>query len=79
MTPVSREGWYVVAGFGAALFVGATLFAVLLIVGAVLVAVVLYALIAVIAGGTFIWASVAHGDNSRTAADYRAMRRRSQS
>ena len=74
MTPVSREGWLVVAGFVAAMLVGALLFVWQMVADHVALAVVLFALFAVAGGGGFLWASVARGDFTRTAADYRAMR-----
>jgi len=73
MAPVSREGWMVVAGFVVAMLVGALLFATLMAAGNVALAVALFVLVAILAGGGFIWAAVAHGDNTRTAADYRRM------
>jgi hypothetical protein len=73
MTPVSREGWMVVAGFVIAMLVGALLFAALMTAGSVVLGVALFALVAILAGGGFIWAAIAHGDNQRTAADYRRM------
>lgn len=75
MTPVSREGWLVVAGFVAAMLVGALLFAWLMAQDHVAAGVILFAVFAFGGGAGFIWASVAKGDRSRTAAEYRAMRK----
>lgn len=75
MSPVSREGWLVVAGFVAAMLVGALLFAALMFADHVAAAVITFALFALAGGGGFLWASVAKGDTSRTVADYRALRR----
>ena len=74
MTPVSREGWLVVGGFVAAMLVGALLFVWQMIADHVAAGVILFALFAVIGAGGFLWASVARGDKTRTAADYRRMR-----
>jgi len=74
MTPVSREGWLVVGGFVAAMLIGAILFATLMAMGAVALGVSAFAVFAVIGAGGFLWASVARGDKTRTAADYRRMR-----
>ena len=74
MTPVSGEGWLVVAAFVAAMVVGALLFIWQMIADHVAVAVVLFAFFAIVGGGGFIWASLVKGDMTRTAADYRRMR-----
>ena len=74
MTPVSREGWLVVAGFIGAMVVGATAMGALMLSGAFALGIISFVVIAILAGGAFIWLSVTHGDNTRTAADYRSMR-----
>jgi hypothetical protein len=74
MTPVSREGRLVVAGFVAAILAGGVVFLLLMLTGNVVAAVILYAAVAILAGGGFLWAAVARGDTTRTVADYRAMR-----
>ncbi len=74
MTPVSREGWYVVAGFVAAMAIGALLFTMLMMQGNVALGVIVYAAIAIVGGGAFLWASLAHGDKTRTVLDYRRER-----
>ncbi len=73
MTPVRREGWLVVAGFVAAMVIGAVLMGALMFSGAFALGIICFAAIAIVAGGTFIWLSVTHGDNTRTVADYRRM------
>jgi hypothetical protein len=74
MTPVSREGWLVVAGFVAAMVVGAVAMGALMLSGAFALGIISFVVIAIVAGGTFISLSVTHGDNTRTVADYRRMR-----
>jgi hypothetical protein len=73
MTPVSREGWLVVAGFIGAMVVGATVMGALMLSGAFALGIISFVVIAIIAVGAFIGLSVTHGDNARTAADYRSM------
>ena len=75
MTPVSREGWFVVVGFLVAMFIGALLFVWQMFADHAAAGVILFALFAIIGGGGFLWASVAKGDRTRTAAEYRAMRK----
>ena len=74
MTPVSREGWLVVAGFIAAMIIGAVAMGALMLSGAFALGIISFVVIAIIAGGAFIWLSVTHGDNTRTVADYRSKR-----
>ena len=74
MMPVSREGWLVVAGFVAAMIIGAAAMGALMLSGAFALGIISFVVIAIIAGGAFIWLSVTHGDNTRTVADYRRMR-----
>ncbi|MEJ0012591.1 MAG: hypothetical protein WDM94_08185 [Bauldia sp.] len=74
MSPVSSEGWLVVAGFVASMFVGALLFVWLMIADHPAAGVILFVLFAVVGAGGFLWASVARGDKARTVAEYRAMR-----
>ena len=74
MSPVSREGWLVALGFARAMVVGAAIFTLLLALGATLLAIAVYVLFAVAGAGTFFLAAIAHGDNTRTVADYRALR-----
>ena len=74
MTPVSREGWMVVAGFIAAMLVGALMFVSLMLTDHGAAAVILFALFAIAGAGGFLWASIAKGDATRTAADYRRMK-----
>jgi hypothetical protein len=38
-------------------------------------AAIVFAVVAIVSGGGFLWASVAKGDTTRTVADYRAMRK----
>jgi hypothetical protein len=73
-TPVSREGWLVVAASATAMLAGVLLFLALMLTGNVVVAVILYATVAILAGASLLWAAVAKGDSSRTVADHRAMR-----
>ena len=73
MTPVSREGWLVVAAFIAAMLVGAIAMASLMLSGVPALGIAIFVGLAILGGGFFLWASVAHGDQTRTAADYRGM------
>jgi hypothetical protein len=75
MTPISREGWLVVAGFVLSMLVGALLFAALMLTNHVALAVIVFALFAITGASGFLWASVAKGDTTRTVAEYRAMRK----
>ena len=74
MTPVSREGWLVVAGFIGAMAAGAVAMGALMLSGAFALGIISFVVIAIVVGGTFLWLSVTHGDNTRTAADYRHVR-----
>jgi hypothetical protein len=75
ISPVSREGWLVVAGFVASVLVGALLFAGLMLTDHVASAVIVFALFAIAASSGSLWASVAKGDTTRTVAEYRAIRK----
>jgi hypothetical protein len=74
MTPVSREGWLVVAGFVVAMALGALVFTAMMIQGNVALGVIIYVAFAVLGGGVFLWASIAHGDKTKTVMDYRRER-----
>ncbi len=73
MSPVSREGWLVVTGFIVAMGTGALLFFWLLSSGRTVLGVALYALIALAAGGGYLWAASARSDQQRSVDDYRRM------
>lgn len=74
MSPVSREGWLVVASFMASMILGGVAFVALAVNGDVIIGAVVFAAVSIMGGGAFIAAAVAKGDREHTVADYRAGR-----
>ena len=74
MSPVSREGWLVVASFIASMVLGGIAFAALAVDGDVVIGAVVFAAVSILGAGAFIAAAVAKGDRNHTVADYRAGR-----
>ena len=74
MSPVSREGWLVVGTFVVCMVVGGLSLLGFGLADRFAIGIGLFVVLA-IAGASFLWwAAYAHGDTTRTVAEYRAMR-----
>ncbi len=78
MSPVSREGWLVLTTFITCMVVGGLSLLGFGLADQFVVGIGLFVVLA-IAGASFLWwAAYAHGDATRTVAEYRAMRQSGQ-
>ena len=71
MTPISREGWLVVAGFGACMVIGGAAMAAFMATSMPLIGIAIFAALAITGGATFITLAYKRGDDQHSAEDYR--------
>jgi hypothetical protein len=74
MSPVSREGWLVVATFVGCMVAGGLSLLGFGLADHFVVGIGLFVVLAIAGAAFFLWAAYAHGDTTRTVADYRAAR-----
>jgi membrane protein implicated in regulation of membrane protease activity len=74
MAPVSREGWWVVWVFVAAVVVGALGLLFLGMNGQIVSGTAMFVILALLGGGMFIGMAQTRGDKDRTVEDYKAGR-----
>jgi hypothetical protein len=74
MSPVSREGWLVVATFVGGMVLGGLAFLLLGLNGQFIAGIIVFVLMAIFSGGMFIGMAMSRGDQVNTVEDYRAGR-----
>ena len=74
MSPVSREGWLVLVTFLCCMVAGGLSLLGFGLADNFVVGIGIFVVLAIAGASFMLWAAYAHGDKTRTVADYRAMR-----